>query len=199
MRRLLIALGFALVVVDLGSGCGAMFNQSSTAMPISVTPPGASISVDGLYVGQAPATVSLSNASSHIIEIQADGYERQMTHLEPRASAGLVVLDCLLLVFFIVPGIIALAVDGATGDWKVLEEDHLSVRLNPAPRPVPPMVVYPPSPPPAPRPPFDTPQAPSAAPPVQTPPPSPHGCDYDTQCKGDRICRDGQCVPPPGP
>ena len=23
------------------------------------------------------------------------------------------------------------------------------------------------------------------------------GCEYDTQCKGDRICRDGQCVEPP--
>jgi hypothetical protein len=34
------------------------------------------------------------------------------------------------------------------------------------------------------------PQAPPPAAPAQT------GCQYDTQCKGDRICDDGECVTP---
>jgi hypothetical protein len=45
--------------------------------------------------------------------------------------------------------------------------------------------------PPAPPPAQPAPEAPAAS--------VPAGCQYDTQCKGDRICRDGQCVAPTVP
>lgn len=38
-------------------------------------------------------------------------------------------------------------------------------------------------------------EAQSAAPPPSAPPTA-TGCQYDTQCKGDRICKEGQCVDP---
>ena len=40
---------------------------------------------------------------------------------------------------------------------------------------------------------------PSAAAAVALKPAEDLGCHYDTQCKGDRICSDGKCVPPSAP
>jgi PEGA domain len=168
-------LGIVLSLAVVNVGCGAMFNESTKLVPVYVTPAGARISVDGLYVAQAPGSVELTSAESHSIDIEANGYEKQHTNIESRTSAGYVVLDCVLLVFFVVPGVIALVVDGATGDWKVLDTDRLSVQLNP-------------SQPPQRR--WVTPAAVPAA---------PGGCQYDAQCKGDRICRAGQCVAPTEP
>jgi hypothetical protein len=37
--------------------------------------------------------------------------------------------------------------------------------------------------------------APAMAPPGPPPPP-PGGCQYDAQCKGDRVCKNGSCVDP---
>jgi len=31
---------------------------------------------------------------------------------------------------------------------------------------------------------------------TDTPTGAQHGCQYDTQCKGDRVCESGQCVAP---
>jgi hypothetical protein len=36
----------------------------------------------------------------------------------------------------------------------------------------------------------------SPLPPPAFPPPTPIGCQYDTQCKGDRICTEGKCASP---
>ncbi len=168
------SLGIVLSLAMVNLGCGALFNQSTTLVPVYVTPSGARVSVDGLYVAQAPARLELTSAQSHSIDIEANGYEAQHANLQSRTSAGFVVLDCVLLVLFIIPGVVALVVDGATGDWNVLDTDHVSVRLNR-----------------------------SQAPPPQVspvvPPAAPVGCQYDAQCKGDRICRAGQCVAPTAP
>ncbi len=39
----------------------------------------------------------------------------------------------------------------------------------------------------------------TAATPAMAMPAVASGCQYDTQCKGDRICTDGKCVAPPAP
>jgi hypothetical protein len=39
--------------------------------------------------------------------------------------------------------------------------------------------------------------APPAAPAKAAPPAAPAGCQFDTQCKGNRICRSGACVDAP--
>jgi hypothetical protein len=168
-------LGIVLSLAVVNVGCGAMFNNSTTLVRVNVAPTGARVYVDGLYVAQAPGEVDLTNSESHSIELDANGYERQGTRIESQTSAGYVVLDCVLLVFFIVPGIIALVVDGSTGDWKVLDTDHITARLARS---------QPPQPPPV---------APTTAPAAMT------GCQYDAQCKGDRLCRDGECVAPTAP
>lgn len=100
-RRRFLGIVLSLAVVNIG--CGAMFNSSTTLVRVNVAPPGARIYVDGLYVAQAPGAVNLTNSESHSIELDAQGYERQGTRIESQTSAGYVVLDCVLLVFLILP------------------------------------------------------------------------------------------------
>jgi hypothetical protein len=140
--RLLLGLVLSIGLVNIGAGCGAMFNETTAVVQIDVIPPGARVSVDGLYVAQAPTQIQMPSARSHVVDIDADGYQRQTARIESRPSAGYIVLDCLLLIF-IIPGVVALLVDGLTGNWRVLDADRLAVRMHPLP----------PLPPPMPRPP----------------------------------------------
>ena len=198
LRRVFFAVALPIVVVNVGAGCGAMFNQETAVVPIQVNPSGARVYVDGQLVGQAPLNVRMSNKAPHTIDVEADGYERQTTHVDSQVSGGYILADCIFLVFLIIPGIIALAIDGGTGDWKVIDRNHLEFGLHPArvqqnvPRPTYALPPVPPSPavPAIPQ----TPPAPAAPSPAS--PPS--GCQYDTQCKGDRVCINGTCIPPPG-
>jgi hypothetical protein len=193
--QLLVGVALSVVVLDLGAGCGAMFNDSTVAVPVNVSPQGTRISVDGLYVAQAPGVVTLTNANPHTIDLEADGYQRQSARLESRPAAGYIVLDCLLLVLLVVPGIIAIVVDASTGDWRTIDGPQVSAALVPAtgyPAPYGGSLWNPPPAgvPPAWNPPPRAPAGEGAQPPGSA------GCQYDAQCKNDRICRGGQCVEP---
>ena len=187
-RRLLLGVSLAVVLVNLGAGCGAMFNEPAPAIPVHVRPAGARIYVDGVYVAQAPSYVRLTAANPHVVQIAADGYEAQTLQINSQANGGYIVLDCLLILALIVPGIIALAVDGGSGAWKTLDVQAVSVQLQPTAKPAPP----PPGPPVAPAPS----QVPAAPQQDVAPAAAPAGCQYDSQCKGSRVCAAGTCVEP---
>jgi hypothetical protein len=176
-------------VINLSTGCGAMFNDKNTVVPVRVAPDiTARVYVDGRYIGESPVSVELTSAESHTIDIEAEGYERQTTRIESRADAGYIILDCVLLVAFVIPGIIAIAVDAGSGDWKVLQMKQVSAQLAPA-RTTAPKVAPPSAPPPEPPPSVHAPSESVIG-------VAPNGCQYDAQCKGDRICKAGQCVEP---
>jgi hypothetical protein len=191
-RRLLLGVLLAVIVVNLGTGCGAMFNEPAPAIPVHVTPPGARIYVDGLYVAQAPSYVRLTAANPHVVQVAADGYEAQTIQVTSQANGGYIILDCLLILALIVPGIIALAVDGGTGAWRTLDVQALSIQLQPAARPAPPGPPVSPASPSVPAP-AEVPAVPQQG---VAPAPAPAGCQYDSQCKGNRICAAGTCVEP---
>jgi PEGA domain len=153
LRGLFLGAALPIILVNLGSGCAAMFNDQSPVIPVQVSPPGARVYVDGLYVAQAPTQIRLNTANPHMVQVAAEGYEPQTIHIHPHTSGGYIVLDCLLLLALIVPGIIALAVDGGSGYWKVFDFDQLTVQLQPLgarpppppPSPLPPPASFPPS------------------------------------------------------
>jgi hypothetical protein len=185
--RLLLGAALSLVVLDLGAGCGAMFNGSTTVIPVNASPRGARVYVDGLYVAQAPGNIILSNTNAHTVDFDADGYQKKSTRVEAQTNGGFVALDCLLLLFGILPGVIALVVDGSTGDWKNLNTTGISAALTPAFGAPAGSGWYPA---PANANPWNPP-----APAYQAPAPA-TGCQYDAQCKNERICKGGQRVDP---
>ena len=188
-RRLLLGVALAVIVVNLGAGCGAMFNEPAPAIPVHTNPAGARIYVDGAYVAQAPSYVRLTAANSHLVQIAADGYDAQSIQVTSQANGGYIILDCLLILALIVPGIIALGVDGGSGAWKTLDVQALSIQLRPTAKPAPTKPPVSPAPAPAPA-------VIPAEPPQPDAAPAPTGCQYDSQCKGNRICAAGTCVDP---
>jgi hypothetical protein len=174
----LTGIGLALALVTSNAGCGAMFNGSIATVPVSVSPSvRAKIFADGTLAGESPVKLRLTTADSHTVSVEADGYESQTVRIQPHAGGGYIVADCILLVAFLVPGIIALAVDGGSGDWNVLDPDEVSFRL-PASR-VP---------------------SPNAAPGVQSAskatPPAPTGVQDDARWQGARVCQAVTCAEP---
>jgi hypothetical protein len=133
----LTGIGLSLALVTLNTSCGALFNTSVATVPVSVSPSvKARIFVDGTLAGEAPVNVRLTTSDVHTVTVEADGYERQTVRIGSHAGGGYIAADCILLVAFLVPGIIALAVDGGSGDWNVLDPDQVFFRL-PASRAVP--------------------------------------------------------------
>ncbi len=173
--RTIASVALSIAIANMSSGCGAIFNERRAVIPVRVNPPGARIYVDGLFVGAAPLTIMLDQRFAHTVDIDADGFERQSTRIESNAGGGYILGDCALLLFLIVPGIIALVVDASADSWNVLTRNQLSVGMAPA-------RTYQPAPFPGYRPP-------------EPPAPDP-GCRSDAQCKGDRLCKDGKCVDP---
>ncbi|HVZ31286.1 MAG TPA: hypothetical protein VG963_02615 [Polyangiaceae bacterium] len=133
----LTGIGLSLALVTCNAGCGALFNSSIATVPISVSPAvKAKIFVDGTLAGEAPVNVRLTTYNAHTVSVEAAGYAHQTVRIESHAGGGYIAADCVLLVVFLVPGIIALAVDGGSGDWNVLDPDQVTFQL-PASRAVP--------------------------------------------------------------
>jgi hypothetical protein len=178
MSKFLVTLVGVVFVITTTTGCGAIFNGSTTLVPINSLPPRSKVYVDGHYVGEAPTAVEVRSKQSHQVEIEAAGYEREVFQLEPEVGAGYVLLDCLLLVLAVVPGVIAIVVDAASGDWNNTTPDYVAARLDPARPTAPPPSAPPefpapgtPLPPPAPTP-FAPPPS-AAVPPTTEMPPAP--------------------------
>lgn len=94
----------------LSAGCGALFSDDTVPVQIYGTD---DIVFDGIPVHlNASHTFEVDAHERHIITSPAGGY----CVLVPRVQARYVVGD-LLLIEMIAPPII----DGATGDWKVIE------------------------------------------------------------------------------
>lgn len=81
--------------------------------------------------------------------------------------------------------------DDVEGELTCREKQPAAPSAAPPPPATPPAPPAPPAPPPAAAP--ASPPAPEPEPPA----PQPLGCQYDTQCKGDRLCVEGKCVDPP--
>ena len=112
---------WALALFTLTS-CGALFNSSPKQIPVNSDPPGAEIYVDGFPMGSTPTTLSLKKNKDYRVEIRKEGFKTQYYTINSKVSGGFVILD-------ILGGIIPVVVDAATGAWKVLDTDQISVQL----------------------------------------------------------------------
>ena len=74
-------------------------------------------------MGVTPFTVKLSNTDPMTVTFKKDGYAEITCMLQPKTGAGWVVLDAALLLFYIIPGLVAITVDAVTGDWSQIPVD----------------------------------------------------------------------------
>ena len=123
MRLVRHLIWFAVATAGL-AGCATLFNDKSPNIPIASNPEGATVYVDGHYVGKTPVTVDLSIRREHTITFRKEGFRDQTYQVSRSAGFGWVVLD-------ILGGLVPLIVDAATGDWFMLDTDQVNVIMAP--------------------------------------------------------------------
>ena len=111
------------ILIVLSTGCAAIFGSSQKPFDFTSEPPGADVYINGERMGTTPLTLELSNNDPMTVNFKKEGYAEITCMLQPKTGAGWVVGDALLLIFYIVPGLVAFAVDGATGAWSQIPVD----------------------------------------------------------------------------
>ena len=102
------------------SGCATLFNDKTPSVDVASNPEGAKVYVNGNYVGETPVRVDLSVRKEHTIAFRKVGYKDRTYQVSRSVGIGWVILD-------ILGGLAPLIVDAATGDWLMLDTDHVNV------------------------------------------------------------------------
>lgn len=150
-----------LAIFALLQGCATMMAGGPDQIPVLTNPPGATVYVDNVPVGQTPTTILLDRSrNTGQIRIELPGFAPVVLIKDKRINGWF--WGSVLLFSFIVP----LVVDVVTGDFKAFDDDPIAIGLTPlGPFPMqPPVPGYPQAMPPAggyPQPP----QAPPGGPP----------------------------------
>ena len=119
MKRLVLLALLSITFV----GCGTLFIADQKAIPLYSEPSEAEVVINGIVRGTTPLTLELDNHEDHIIQFRKEGYEIGICTLDASVSGGIVFLDVLG------GGLIAVAIDAATGEWRRIKEDLCEVHL----------------------------------------------------------------------
>lgn len=120
---------FAIVVALMAtdSGCASILRSSRQDVVVESVPPGATLYVDGLRQGKTPMVVDLRRGDAHVLELEMSGYEKKTQVVNAWVQGGWVALDFLC-------GVLPIAVDAATGNWKGFEgHQYIALRNLSAP------------------------------------------------------------------
>ncbi len=110
MKRVL-SLSILVAIVVL-SGCATVFLGNIRTIPVSSTPDGAEVYINGQFKGTTPLTLTLNNTEAVVwnVEMKKAGYKDVTFTLNRNIRGGMVVLDVIL-------GLVPVVVDAATGAW----------------------------------------------------------------------------------
>jgi hypothetical protein len=132
------------------SGCASITAARTDPYMIYSTPPGATVSVNGVPIGTTPVTVMVEKAkAAPVVSLSMPGYPPQSCFPRLSPATGYIVADTLLCLFF-PPLLGCIAYIDAAGAWNVLEVNSCSVYFSPQGNPydaAPPPPGYPPPPP----------------------------------------------------
>jgi hypothetical protein len=92
-KRLAAVLATLLLAATL-TGCAAIFNPHPQTIPVTSTPGGAQVLVDGTLVGTTPVTLELDGRTDYELLVRLNGRERRFT-LESDISGTYVAQDVL--------------------------------------------------------------------------------------------------------
>jgi uncharacterized protein YceK len=121
MKKGLLVL-LVIVWVFSFSGCATIFTGDSEKVSFVSDPAGAEVYVDGTLRGKTPVTIDLDKSRMYAVEVRKEGYESQFATIKSKVGLGWVALD-------VFSGLAPLIVDAATGSWKYLSPNELSVPL----------------------------------------------------------------------
>ena len=79
-------------------------------------------------LGKDSVRTKVMRTNTHTITMMKDGYETRQVFLEGRIQPGYLIVDIALC--FVVVGIVAIIVDGATGSWMRLEPGKVDYELE---------------------------------------------------------------------
>lgn len=118
-KVLIIVLTFQFIF----TGCATLFKGSMEEVSFSSEPSGASIYVNGQYLGVAPMMAMLESKKSYNVEFRLDGYRTKTTVIANSVGAAWVILD-------ILGGLIPVIIDAATGAWMGLSNTTIAAALE---------------------------------------------------------------------
>jgi hypothetical protein len=146
------SVGLGLVVLAI-SGCATIMAGGPDHVPVATNPPGATVFVDNVPVGQTPMMVALDRQhNSGLIRIELPGFAPVVVIRNKGINGWFWANLC-------IGGLIGIVVDIVTGDIKSFDDTPISIGLMPAvggpppPGYAPPPPGYPPAGPPPPPPP----------------------------------------------
>jgi hypothetical protein len=129
----------ALVLLLAFSGCATIMAGGPDRIPVSTNPPGATVFVDNIPVGQTPVMVTLDRQhSSGVIRIEMPGFA-------PVAIVRTTSINGWFWANLCFGGLLGIVVDLVTGDIKAFDDAPIAIGLTPAYGPPPPGA-FPPGP-----------------------------------------------------
>ena len=120
MKRVLTVLAISAI----GAGCATIFSSGPDPVAFRSDPASAEALVNGQRLGTTPVTLELKPNKIYIVTLRKAGYEDATFTLTTHVQAGWVVLD-------IFAGLIGVAIDAATGNWKAFDSGQHFVELIP--------------------------------------------------------------------
>lgn len=126
MKKLpqLIALVSLSILALLAGGCASIVKGTTQAIPVSSSPSGATVRLDGNHVGQTPTSVEVKRKSDHLLTIEKKGYQPESVAIT-RNIGGAVFGNILA------GGLIGWGVDAISGAQYNLTPATVSVTLQP--------------------------------------------------------------------
>lgn len=116
----LIAGVLAFALFFFSAGCAAMFRGTSQTVTLATVPSGGSVFYQGIRFSDGDAVTVRKRLATPMV-VPDDGAPAQGQPMSYNPDP-LLIADAALLLFFFIPGAIALGVDFGTGAWRDLDE-----------------------------------------------------------------------------
>jgi PEGA domain len=117
-------LGLLFLLVAFGSGCATIIQGSTQEIPVTSSPTGATVSVDGSLRFQTPTKLQLTRKEPHRIEISLEGYHPEIIELRSVSSAA-------TAGNILIGGLVGYAIDQSSGAAFRLVPEVIEVSLRP--------------------------------------------------------------------
>jgi len=107
----------------LAVSCATIFKSKYKSFGFRSNPDAAEILIGGESKGYTPLELKLNPKKTYLVTFRKPGFEDATVSLDTHVQPGWVILD-------IFAGVIGIAVDAATGNWKAFNENERYVVLN---------------------------------------------------------------------